>query len=93
MELAAAETAAMSSNQIFNQVPLPFLHRVIRFDVHISEERIYWVEDSAPQVRFTVKLRKYEILMYLRLVVKVSIRLEIFPSHSARLENSSLGRK
>lgn len=40
----------MASNQIFNQVPLPFLRRVIRFDVHISEERIYWVEDSAPQV-------------------------------------------
>lgn len=50
VELAAAETAAMASNQIFNQVPLPFLRRVIRFDVHISEERIYWVEDSAPQV-------------------------------------------
>ncbi|VDK38818.1 unnamed protein product [Taenia asiatica] len=49
VELAAAETAAMASNQIFNQVPLPFLRRVIRFDVHISEERIYWVEDSAPQ--------------------------------------------
>ncbi|CDS40542.1 low density lipoprotein receptor protein [Echinococcus multilocularis] len=49
VELAAAEAAAMASNQIFNQVPLPFLHRVIRFDVHISEERIYWVEDSAPQ--------------------------------------------
>uniref|UniRef100_A0A0R3T0K6 Low-density lipoprotein receptor n=1 Tax=Rodentolepis nana TaxID=102285 RepID=A0A0R3T0K6_RODNA len=49
VELAAAETSAMASNQIFNQVPLPFMHRVIRFDVHISEERIYWVEDSAPQ--------------------------------------------
>ncbi|VDD79293.1 unnamed protein product [Mesocestoides corti] len=49
VDLAAAEMAAMASNQIFNHVPLPFLRRVIRFDVHISEERIYWVEDSAPQ--------------------------------------------
>ncbi len=50
VEFAAAETAAMVSNQVFNQVPLPFLRRVIRFDVHISEERIYWVEDGATQV-------------------------------------------
>lgn len=50
VQFAAAETAAMVSNQVFNQVPLPFLRRVIRFDVHISEERVYWVEDSAPQV-------------------------------------------
>ncbi|VDL93099.1 unnamed protein product [Schistocephalus solidus] len=50
IEIAAAEIAAVTSDQVFNQVPLPFLTRVLRFDVHIAEERIYWVEDINPQV-------------------------------------------
>nr|VZI46220.1 unnamed protein product [Spirometra erinaceieuropaei] len=49
IEIAAAEIAAVTSDQVFNQVPLPFLNRVLRFDVHIAEERIYWVEDVNPQ--------------------------------------------